>query len=231
MPRIYGSPSYAMGDEAVVKAAANAPVTSATAQKGKAELAKMRRSLRAWLKYRTLNNAVAAGTAFKPAALKRPGFKPMTKEQFAAYVARIKTQRAADEQELATKLYQLLSEVFDPSALPDPDLGQNPTAAVQLAKIAIAGTLPGEVAAPEAQGFSWMWPLVAVIGIIAITIMTQIKNSADVAKEKERLECIKAGACTDTGFFLKVGAAVVIGWFLWDKVGVGARVKGALAKK
>ena len=231
MPRMYGSPSYGMGDsskEKLVAAAANAPVTSAQAQRGKLELAKMRRSLASWLKFRLLNDQVALGKPVPPPLLKRPGaIRPSP----AAMRQCLSAQRGEDEQALATQLYQLLAEVFDPKSLPEPNLANNPSAAVELARIAIAGKLPGEGIAPQEVGAIWMWPLVIVIGVIGFVIMTSIRSSADVAKERERIECIKAGACTDSGFFLKLGAVAVIAWLVWDKLGVGERVKGALAKR
>jgi hypothetical protein len=215
--------------EQLVKAAANAPVTSAQAQRGKIELGKMRRSLAAWLKFRTLNDKVAAGQPVPAPLLKRPGAVRPTAQAMSACLS---AQRGQDEQALATQLHQLLGEVFDPQSLPNPDITKNPRAAVQLAQIAVAGKLPGEASSPAAQGAAiWMWPLVIVIGVIGFVIMTSIRSSADVAKERERFECIKAGACTDSGFFLKLGAVAVIAWLAWDKLGIGERVKGALAKK
>jgi len=225
---IYGGPSYQMGaDEAIVNAAANAPITAAQAQAGKVELAKMKRSLASWLKYRSMNDQIAAGGAssLPTPLLKTPG---ASTPPAAVMSLRLRRERFADESELAAQLHTLLAEVFDGGTLPDPDVQKNPNAAVELAKIAIAGKLPGEAAAPTAAGFIWMWPLVIVVGAIAFVITTAIRSSADVAKEKERLECIKAGKCTDTGFWLKVGALTVVGWIVWDKMGVGERVKRAV---
>ncbi len=212
--------------EKLVLAAANAPVTVAQAQRGKAELAKMKRSLVEWLRYRTLLDQVASGGKL-PSIMMSPGQR---KRLVRHTPASLRSARAGREQALATQLYQLLSETFDASSLPEPDIGRNPTAAVQLAQIAIAGKLPGEVTTPGAAAGLWMWPVVVVVGVIGFVIMTAIKSSADVAKEKERLECIKAGACTDTGFFLKVGAAIIIGWFAWDKLGLREKLKGAIGK-
>jgi hypothetical protein len=213
-------------DEQLVQAAANAPITAAQAQKSARELAQMKASLRSWLRFRQLNDQVAAGVAVKPLLKSPRAVAPPA----AAFKLKLRKQRLIEEQELATNLHRLLSEVFDADKLPDPDVRRNAAAAVQLAKIAIAGKLPGESTAPDAQGLVWLWPAVVVIGLVAFTIMTQIRSSADVAKEKERIECIKAGACTDTGFFLKLGAVAVIGWLVWDKLGVGKRVMGALGK-
>ncbi len=225
---IFGGPSYQMGaDEAIVAAAANAPITASQAQAGKAELAKMKRSLTSWLKYRAMNDQVAAGraSAMPTPLLRTPGATPPAP---AVMALRLRRQRFADESDLAAQLHTLLSEVFDAASLPDPDVQKNPNAAVDLAQIAIAGKLPGEGAAPSAAGFIWLWPLVIVVGAIAFVITSAISSAADVAKEKERIECIKAGKCTDTGFWLKIGSIAVIGWIVWDKMGVGARVMRAV---
>lgn len=217
-------------DEVVVSAAASAPVTSAQAAAAKAELAKMRKSLTAWLKYRGINDQIASGQG---AAVPSPLFrKPGTAAPLPAVMTiRLRRDRADDELELATQLHALLSEVFDASSLPDPDVTKNPQAAVQLAQIAISGVLPGATPTPGAQGFVWLWPLVIVVGAIAFVTITAIRSAADSAEEKERLACIEAGKCTDTGFWLKVGALAVAGWVVWDKMGVGHRVTGMLSGK
>jgi hypothetical protein len=209
--------------ERAVQAAANAPVTRAQAQRGRSELAAMRGSLIAWLRYRQVLDQHVAGGG-RAIALMSPGQKRGLVKHTGAS---LRAMRGPHEQELATQLYQLLSEVFDPASLPEPSVAKNPMAAVELAKIAIAGKLPGEASGPAAVG-AWAWPIVVVVGVIAFVIMTAIRSSADVAKEKERIECIKAGACTDTGFFLKLAAVAVIGWLAWDKLGLREKVKGAL---
>lgn len=207
-----------------VPAGATAPITSAQAKRSKLELQRMRGSLASWLKYRRINDAVAAGQPVPAPLLKRPGAR---RSPTAELMAALHSQRAAHESVLAMQLHQLLSEVFDPQSLPDPDVGKRPTAAVELAEIAIAGKLPGEkTVTPTAQGFIWLWPLVVVVGAIAFVITSSIRSSADVAKEKERLECIKQGACTDTGFWVKLGAVAFVGWIVWDKMGVGAKIMG-----
>lgn len=231
MSGIYGGPSYQMGavDEALVQAAANAPITKTQAVMAKAELKRMRRSLARWLKYRTINDQVAAGAAsqVKTPLFKTPGAVP---PPAAVMALRVRRQRLDGEQELALQLHTLLSEVFDGQALPNPDVTQNAAAAVQLAQIAIGGKLPGEVAAPQAQGMSWVWPVVIVVGAIAFVITTAIRSSADRQAEAERYECIKAGKCTDTGFWLKLGGIAVVGWIVWDKMGAGARITGLFRK-
>jgi hypothetical protein len=226
MSGIYSGPSYSMGDDLEVTAAATAPVTPATSARAKAELARMKRSLRAWLRYRRINDAVATGHGgmVPDAILKRPG-KPVAA---AAVAARLSSTRALEEAPLAANLYRLLSEVFDPSSLPSPS---SPNAAVQLAEIAIAGKLPGEAGAPSPTGFIWLWPAVIVVGAIALVITTKIRSDADEAAEREKYECIKAGKCTDSGFWLKIGAIALGGWILWDKVGLGERVTGALKRR
>lgn len=226
MSRIYSPPSYQMG--AAELEAEDRPVTPAEMGRARADLARMKRSLKAWLKYRTINDAVAAGKPVKRPLLRTPGGRRPTAIAHALVLSRA---RAADEQPLALELHTLLSEIFDPAQLPGPDLAKNPDAAVQLAAIAISGKLPGEAAAPEAAGIIWMWPLVIVVGAITMVITSSIRSRADVAKERERIECIKAGACTDTGFWLKFGAIVVVGWLVWDRMGLRERLSGALKKK
>jgi hypothetical protein len=219
---MYGSHNYSMGasDEALVTAAATAPITKQTAQQAKVELNRMRSALVAWLKYRAINDAVASGQKVPAALLKKPGAKPMPPQ---AMALRLRVQRASDEAKLAIHLHTLLGEVFDGATLPDPDLAKNPNAAVELAQIAIAGKLPSEASSPAAAGFIWMWPLVIVVGAIALVIMSKIRSDAEVAKEREHNECIASGACTDAGFWMKIGAVAFVGWLVWDRMGVGAR--------
>ena len=181
-------------------------VSRAEVARASHELAKMRRSLKGWLEYRAKNDAVMAGAA--PA--KRP------------YALAPSLDRSA-EQPLADRLYALLSEVAPSARLPNPDLRANPNAAVELAKIALSG---GDAASgPIPQGaFPLSWP-VLIVGGLLLAVTTAIHSYADLAKERERYACIQAGACTDYGFWLKAGGAVVIAWFVWEKVGVGERVK------
>lgn len=218
-----------MGDTAeLTTAAANAPITSQNAQQAKAELAKMRRSLARWLKFRGMNDKIASGQAgsLPSPILRRPGSVPPAA---AVMLLKLSRQRQATEADLAAQLYQLLAEVFDPQSLPNPDIAVNPGAAVQLANIAIAGQLPS-ANAPTAQG-SWVWPVVIIVGAIAIVAMTAIKSSADNAQNAEEIACIEAGKCTDSGFWLKFGAIAVVGWIAWDKMGLGEAVTGAFKKR
>lgn len=222
---MYGSPAYQMGDadEMIVERAATAPITRAQASAAQAELRRMRRSLLRWLHYRQINDAVAAGKPVPSPILKRPGARPVTPE---AHALALRDQRRTGEAELAEKLYRLLSEVFDSAHLPDPDTARDPNVAVTLAQIAISGKLPGDQVAPAAQGASpWMWPIVIIVGAIAFVITTQINTAAEREAERERYECIKAGKCTDTGFWLKAAGVLFIGWFLWEKAGVGQKVR------
>ncbi|MBT8452977.1 MAG: hypothetical protein KJO40_13495 [Deltaproteobacteria bacterium] len=200
---------YGMGDELEVEAAATAPVTKEMAVKAKASLKSMQRSLKNWLKYRKVNDA--------------------------GYAEGIPTSVLEDrywyEQPLANEIHILLAEVFDASQLPSPDVTKDPNAAAKLAEIAIAGKLPGDASAPEAAGVIWMWPLVIVVGAIAFVITSSIRSNAEVAKEKARIECIKSGKCTDWGFWLKLGGMAMVGYILWDKLGLGAKAKGMIKGK
>jgi len=224
----YSGANYSMGDSAIASRAASAPITSSQAQASKLELARMRKSLASWLKFRTLNDTIASGNgaSIPTPMLRKPGSSLPPAEVMAL---RLRRQRLDYEAELALQLHQLLSEVFDSSTLPDPNVQQNPNAAVELAKIAIAGKLPTEASSNASVGSVWMWPIVVIVGVVAFVIMSAIRSSAEVAKEKEEIECIKAGKCTDSGFWLKLGAAAFIGWLVWDKAGVGERVKRAMS--
>ena len=182
-------------------------------QTAKVELDRMRGSLKGWLKYRTLNDAVVAGTA--------PTKKP---RKYAAEVI-IASRNVATEQRLAKQLFVLLSDLMPDAQLPDPDLSKNPNAAVQLAQIAISGGAP--MHSPQAQGaIAWWWPAIIVGGIL-LTVVTVVKTSADAAKEKERLACVQAGACTDYGFWLKAGGIAALVYVAWN-AGIGERIKRAL---
>jgi hypothetical protein len=182
--------------------------TSVWSARAARDLQAMQRSLRSWLRYRRINDRCAT-------CLSSPEFM---------------AQRAADEQRLATQLYPLLAEVFDASSLPSPDIRKEPDAAVQMAELAITGKPSPVAQAPEAQGLIWLWPVAIVAGAAALVITSAIRNQAELAAERERLECIKAGACTDTGLWLKWGAILVGGWIAWDKLGVGDKVKAAMRR-
>lgn len=194
---------------------ANALVSKDAVTKAKVELDRMRRSLASWLKYRKLNDAVVAGTA--------PTKKPRA---FASAVISQSRDWAA-EQKLAKQLHVLLSECLPDTPLPEPDIQKNPNAAVQLATIAINGP-GGSVSSPTTQGFIWMWP-VLIVGGLLLAVTTVVKTLADVQKEKERLACVQAGACTDHGFWLKAGgiaALVYVAWQMGLKERIGRALKG-----
>lgn len=205
---------------------ASQAITTTEVQKAASELAKMRRSLAAWLKYRTLNDQVLAGTIQK---IRKP----------ISYGQRVITasRNMANEQDLADKLYALLSQLMPGQTLPNANVSANPNAAVQLAQIALQGA-DGQVmqSAAGVGGFlstpshPWLWPVLIVGGLLLI-VTTAIKTSADVAKDQEEKACIEAGACTDYGFWLKAGGIVALSWFAWRELGVGDVVKGFIHKK
>jgi hypothetical protein len=126
------------------------------------------------------------------------------------------------EARLGKRLYVLLCEMFDAQTLP------SEYDAVSLAKIAIAGKVPTELStgSQQAVGMVFLWPLVAVVGLVMLTIVTKIKTDADDAADARRIECIKEGKCTDYGFWLKVGGIALVAWIAWDKFGL----KRALSK-
>ena len=176
-------------------------VTQNKVAKAGAELASMRRSLVSWLRFRAVNDQV--------------GVRP--------------ANRAAHDQDLADKLHALLSELLPNAALPNPNVRQNPSAAVQLAQIAVTGEQAVMQANPSAMG-AWYtsWP-VLIVGGLLLAVTTAIKTAADVAKDSEEKACIKAGACTDYGFWLKAGGIAALAWVAWNN---GARelVRGVLKK-
>jgi hypothetical protein len=117
---------------------------------------------------------------------------------------------------MATQLYELLSATIGPEGLPSPELSKDPDATVRLAQIALNGTPLSEAASPQAQG---ILPLLIVAGGVVLVASSAISSMADLAAEKERIKCIQSGACTDYGFWLKVGAVGFVGWFAWEKLG------------
>jgi len=205
------------------------PLGDTPADKAKAEAAliSMKRSLRSWLSFRNRMDDYVAGTRAAPKLLRRPGARPLPP---AAIAATLRDERLADESALARTLHELLREVgLDVGCLPDPDVASDPDAAVKLAEIAIAGACPSELSAPTAPGLVWFVLAIPIAG--AVLIASQfIKSRADVAKEKERLRCIRAGACTDSGFWIKSASVLVIGWLAWDKLGLRERASGMFAK-
>jgi hypothetical protein len=174
----------------------------------KAALDKMRVSLASWLKYRKTLDDIASG--------KRPGKTPP-----AVLRARLLQERFSTEQPLADNLHRLLSEVMDPHSLPAPDVARDPDAAAKLAAIAVLGRAEGEVPAPIAAGM-WtpgtIWPF-AILGGVLLVLMFGISSAAEVAKEKERLACVREGACTDSGFWVKMAAVAGLGYVGWRMYG------------
>ena len=187
----------------------SAPVSPQEVAKAQAHLRRMRQSLVKWLRYRSMNDQVMAGTrkTSKPRAL--------------AMQIVAQNRNAATEQNLADQLHTLLSEVMPNAALPNPSLASNPNAAVQLAQIAITGQPPSSVASPEATGATpgWLWP-VLIVGGLLLAVTSAISTYADVAATQEQYACIQAGACTDYGFWLKVGGIAMLGWFLWTQTSI-----------
>lgn len=170
----------------------------------------MRRALGGWLKYRTLNDRVLAGTARTRV--------PLSFAQRAVAQGRDR----ATEQDLATKMAALLSQIMPGAALPEADLSMNPNGAVDLAQIALRGG--AQVSSPTATGsimgaggVPW-WP-VLIVGGLLLTVTTAIRSAADVARDREEKACIQAGACTDYGFWLKAGGVAILAWVLWDRLG------------
>jgi len=199
-------------------------ITTSDVQQAATELAKMRRSLAGWLKFRLINDQVLAGTITK---IKKP----------LPYAQRVVTAHRdmQNEQDLATKLYTLLSQLMPGQTLPNANVAANPDAAVQLAQIALTGSMPATPTATSgifsgSAQHPWLWP-VLIVGGLLLVVTSAIQTSADVAKNQEQTACIEAGACTDYGFWLKAGGILVIGWFAWRELGLGDVVKGFIKKK
>lgn len=174
---------------------ATLPVAAAapTPAQAMAQLEKMTKALRKWLSYRKANDEQAVTQA---------------------EVQRLQRSRRADEQALCDKLYALLMQAgFKETQLPVPDIQLDPNTAVELAELVLSGETPG----PEAQGFLWL--LIPIAGL-AWVISSAIKSQADLAAEKERIRCIESGACTDYGFWLKVGGISLAAYLAWDKFGI-----------
>lgn len=199
-------------------AASTATVVSASdVARAQAELERMKRSLRGWLKYRLLNDAVVAGTA-------------PTKKPRGYAIAVISNRNMTTEAKLAQQLYVLLTESFPDADIPLPDVTVNPNAAVVLAQMAISPTPPPAASAPIAAGMAaWLWP-VLIVGGLLLAVTTAIQSQAEVAQTAEQTACIEAGACTDSGFWLKAGGIAMLVYVAWQ-MGVGDQVKRALAPR
>ena len=215
--RTYSKGRLMFGEEEAIATAAHAQAEVAMSDPderaaAKRELARMKSALTGWLKFRAINDEVASG--------KRKARIPRS-------LAAATIQRDRDwagEQKLADDLYLLLSQVYSVADLPTPSVKADPNAAVKLANIVISGTVSSEAPGPQAQG---IWPILilTVGGVLLFTTTSWISNRAEVEKEKERMLCVRSGACTDYGFWLKVASVAVVGWFVWDKVGLRERVE------
>lgn len=190
--------------------ALTAPVTPAEKAKAEKRIKQMRRSLTRWLKKRKINDEAAMG---------------LRKAKVPASVLAKTLPLERDwnlEQRLAIQLHGLLSEFMDAATLPNPDISKDPNAAVKLAQIAIGGKLPSEASAPQAQGLLplLVWPVVLVVGMVLFVVMGKISSDADLAELKEENRCKASGACTDSGFWLKLAGITIVSWIAWDKLGV-----------
>jgi hypothetical protein len=205
---------------------ASQAISTTDVQKAAQELAKMRRSLAAWLKYRTINDSVLAGTITK---IRKP--LPYAQRVIAS------SRSMANEQDLADKLSTLLTQLMPGQTLPNANLATNPDGAVQLAQLALQGAQGQVMQSAAATGnilatpqHPWLWP-VLIVGGLLLVVTTAIKSSADVAKDQEEKACIEAGACTDYGFWLKAGGIIALTWFAWTQLGVGDVVRNTIKKK
>ncbi len=185
------------------------------------ELDRMRGSLKAWLRFRGMNDLVLAGQAPKVRL-------PLAHAQRAVRAGR----DPLVEQDLADKIEALLSTIMPDANLPNANLSANPNGAVQLAQIAISGQAPASPGPTPQDGIAhpWLWP-VLIVGGLLMAVTTAISSAADVAKDKEEKACIAAGACTDYGFWLKAGGVVMLAWFAWRELGVGDVVKSAIRNR
>jgi hypothetical protein len=162
------------------------------------ELARMQRSLRQWLDYRTRVDAAVAGTG------------PAKYGAASAQLARDQYRDPEVEAVLATQLDMLLRQVMPAGAT-------LPTDAPALARLAL--TLP-DAGSPQAQagvGAFFTNPLLLGLLVGGLLLFQTISSWADVAKEREHYACIKAGACTDTGFWLKAGVVGAAALYAWHK--------------
>lgn len=190
------------------------------------ELARMRSALRSWLTYRAKNDLVMAGGVPKGREGKlradaRIIISDARSRGTLANPGHVDVTTTELEQKLATQIHTLLSELMPNARLPNPDVRQNPRAAVELAQIALGD----RVLAPGLGNISTVpWLPIAIVGGVLLTITTAIKSHAELAAERERIACIKAGACTDYGFWLKVAALAGIGWFAWTQLGLKEKV-------
>jgi hypothetical protein len=198
---------------------ASTAITKPDVEKARGQLRAMQGSLADWLRYRAINDQWSRLP--QPVKSKLPGIDG---RQIAQAAVR---SRGAHEYALAQRLHALLSELLPDARLPAADA---PGAAVELAAIAITGGAgPGELAQPAAVGNAWLsWP-VLIVGGLLVVIVTAIKTAADTAREKEHYACIQSGACTDYGFWLKVGGLAALIYVAWHHFDLKTHVRRALA--
>lgn len=174
-----------------------------------AELLQMKRSLGRWLGYRqALDQKIGAN-------------------------ASVTRDRLQTEQPLAEKLHSLLTQAgYSANDLPVPDVSVFPNAAATMAQMVITGPNPMQASARQGAGASALgiWPILIGVAAVLWVVASAIKNVADNAAEKERIRCIQAGACTDSGFWLKAGAIAFIAWLGWEKFG-GREIAGKVRRK
>lgn len=108
--------------------------------------------------------------------------------------------RGQIEANLSADLHALLAEL-----LPGREL---PLDAVSLARLALQ---PMQSSPSAMGGFQLTWP-VLIVGGLLLAIVTAIKSYAEVAEDAEEKACIRAGACTDYGFWLKIGGIAMLGY-------------------
>lgn len=198
-------------------------ITRAAVVRAQVQLDLMKGTLAKWLHFRSLNDRVLSG-AVVPSKV-----PPQAARQLIGAARDME-----HEQRLADQLHALLEHVMPNAALPSPDVASNPNAAAQLAAIAVTGQAPVLQAsgAQALSGFAsspYMWPALIVGGLLVVAV-TAIRSAAEVAMHAEEQACIQSGACTDYGFWIRAAGVVFLGWFAWEKLGVGAKVKRLIAK-
>jgi hypothetical protein len=185
-------------------------ITTTDVRKAAVELRLMKRSLAKWMRYRAINTT--RGTPVVRTA----------------------------EQNLATKLSVLLGTMFPTATLPSANLTTNPQGAVQLANIALTGSVPiapTTSTTPAAMSglvpaatHPWLWP-VLIVGGLLVVIVISITSAANLASQQEQDACIESGACTDYGTWLKWGGIAMIAYVAWNQFGVGDAVRKFVTKR
>ena len=129
-----------------------------------------------------------------------------------------KIQRGQAEAPLVTKMQELLTAVHGSVSLP--------ADARELALVVVENRAFG----PAAQGFL---PILVGGAVLLLVVSTWIKNWADVAKERERYQCIaKSGAfaCDPSGTMLKYGVVLGVGYLIWTKTDLQKHLKGVFGR-